>query len=365
MAPQRRSVNPAVLLVEPSLLAHTRSLVGTSGLLSLGISGSTPADSQWLQGLLSRIDRLIAVDFVVAPSPEQATLRFSQQQQGASRFLGLSVALDTAWEVRWTATGAGGLAANPNDRHTLVHELGHTLGLAHPNRNPWSRAYDTSTTVMSYRQGPKGWNDWFAHADLVALQQAWTPQVGPDGRMLWFTSRGKAWIQLDRRLQANAEGSTLQGGQRSNRGRAGDLLIGGSGPDVLIGRAGRDWLTGGPGRDLLVGGPDADVLIGGAGADRIVLAGGDIVASCRDGAIDTIVMPAKLPSRSSPPVLEALDRRDRIELTGVAGGALAVKPATVGGLSGLGVHVDQGLVGLVTDPWLTISQLQDMLVVVS
>ena len=113
-------------------------------------------------------------------------------------------------------------------------------------------------------------------------------------------------------------------------------------------------------------GSDADVLIGGGGADRIVLGGGaDIVASCRDGAIDTIVMAAQVANRRAIPLIEALDPIDRIELTGVGSRAVSVRAARLDGLSGLGVHVNHQLVGLVADPWLSASQLQDLLVVIN
>jgi hypothetical protein len=352
-------VNP-VVVQEPDFLAHTRDLLARGLVFSIAAEGSTPDDVLWLQARLAQLDSVIGLKINLAASPDQALVRFSQMPRTFG-LEGQSLATDYGWLVQWTPTGDGGLVQNPNDRHTLVHELGHTLGLGHPRGNPWSRLYNTSSTVMSYRKGPRGWNDWFSQADLAALQQTWNPEVGADQRMRWYTSRGSASILLDQRLQSSSEGGVITGGERSDRGKWGDLLIGDIGPDQLSGGAGRDWLTGGDGADQLLGGPDGDVLIGGPGSDWIESGGGnDIVATCRDGATDTVVLPARSTRRATP-LIEALDRIDRIELIGAAPKAeLSFDTASLDGLNGVGVFVDRRLAVLVADPWLSIRQLQTM-----
>jgi hypothetical protein len=361
---QVQAVNPA-LLVDRSFLSHTRRLLAGSHELSVGTEAFASAAERWLRRVLDRLERLIGLDLDRAKAPEQAQLRFVQLAGGGG-VQGLSIPTEDGWQVQWRPTGAVGRKPTANDRHTLVHELGHTLGLGHPGGKPRDKRFDTSSTVLSYRKSSQGWNDWFSDADLAALQQAWNPEVRADRTMRWFTSRGRSTVRLDQRLEAEPEGSTLAGGGRGSQGRWGNLLIGGDGPDRLIGGSGRNWLTGGPGDDLLQGGPQADVLIGGPGADRIVLGGGaDIVASCRDGAIDTIVMSARVKAGRGIPLIEALDPDDRLELTGVGKGRLSVSSAQLDGLAGVGLSLDQRLFALVADPWLSVSQVRGMLVVVS
>ena len=353
------ALNPAALLVEPGFVAHTRSLLAAGRPLSLAVEGSTPEDAAWLQQRWLALAAVLDLQPQLAPSVDQALIHIRQEPPGFG-IEGLSLQIGSGWLVQWSAISAGGHAG---DRHTQLHELGHTLGLSHPEGKPSNKRYNTSSTLMSYRKGPKGWNDAFRPADLAALQQLWNPAVRSDGVMPWFTSRGSASILLDQRLMAPPAGAVLSGGERSEGGRWGDLLIGAVGPDQLRGGAGRDWLTGGDGGDQLWGGPDADMLIGGSGADWLDTGGGaDIVASCRDGASDVIRLPART-SRRTVPLIEALDRQDRIELLGMPRKAeLVVSPTRLDGLEGLGVSVHGRLAMLVADPWITARQLENLIV---
>ena len=132
---QVRFVNPAVLLEEPGFAAYTRGLLPPDGALTLAMEGSTAAESLWLEGVLAQLAGVIDLSPRVVPSSDPALIRF-RREAATFGVEGLSLPIESGWLVQWTATGEGGLLANPNDRHTLVHELGHTLGLSHPESSP-------------------------------------------------------------------------------------------------------------------------------------------------------------------------------------------------------------------------------------
>ena len=69
------------------------------------------------------------------------------------------------WDIFWVD--------NDSSKNTLIHEIGHTLGLAHPKDDPFNIAWTTDDTVMSYNRGKEGWNDWFSKDDLNALKNIW------------------------------------------------------------------------------------------------------------------------------------------------------------------------------------------------
>ncbi len=131
---------------------------------------------------------------------------------------------------------------------TLLHEIGHTLGLKHPHDGLilLSPALDDNHhTVMTYQDIYPPVSD-FQPIDVAALQWLY----GGDG----LGGRG-----------AYADGSLPQFGTEGA-----DSLVGGAGADYLRGEGGNDTLRGGAGNDLLVGGFDgaSNVLDGGDGDDR-------------------------------------------------------------------------------------------------
>ena len=76
------------------------------------------------------------------------------------------------WELLWKDPD-NSTELTSLEKNTIIHEIGHTLGLAHPFNDPFNKNYTTEDTVMSYNKGPKGWNEWFSEVDLLALKSIW------------------------------------------------------------------------------------------------------------------------------------------------------------------------------------------------
>lgn len=77
------------------------------------------------------------------------------------------------WEILWKNDSHNRENNLDSDLNTIVHEIGHTLGLSHPFNEPYNPLFNTHDTVMSYNQGPKGWNSWFSEIDINALISIW------------------------------------------------------------------------------------------------------------------------------------------------------------------------------------------------
>lgn len=229
----------------------------------------------------------------------------------------------------------GAVTPGTYDFKTILHEIGHALGLKHPFEGAATLPTDEDNyfyTVMSYTASPwsNGSNvaDFYPttlmYYDLVALQSLYGRRAGHNGGDTTYTFRdGEYYFQT---IDDTGGSDTIkyvgtQGCQISLTTGHFSMLsesigfwngfdytysrdsvcigpktiiengIGGSGNDEIIGNSiankltgngGNDRMIGGAGNDTLYGGADHDTLTGGSGSDKFIL------SSIKAASSDTI-----------------------------------------------------------------------------
>ena len=158
----------------------------------------------------------------------------------------------------------------PREASTLLHEIGHALGLAHPDHygdgaNPNS---STSKTIMSYNNdGFYGWTD----SDIAALKYLWnsdaesahdSESVGLDVSIHGDGSASLDHLDSDQWLLSKHEHDPLIGEDSDSLIRKVDLDLAG----MIRGRTRR--------RDSVIGTDADNVIVAGKGSDRLIGHGG-------------------------------------------------------------------------------------------
>ena len=330
MAASPTRLNPA-WLVHASGAPHTAALLkARASVLPVWIEAADPQEEARQAALVQRIDALIAPSLPLVQQSEKAAVQLRQLEstvlgEGTDGF-----ALDRpdGWEVQWVASGNAA-----NDQHTVVHEFGHALGLAHPREDPYLGQFTTKDSVMLYRTRG-GLQPWFASADLTALQTLWGPEGGDGDLVQAWPDPGKAAQTMLLRLGSDA---------------GADRLSGSTGRDWLTGLGGDDWISGGSGNDRLVAGQGADRLIGGPGSDS--------VADLRDGSADQVWIASGRKAKGVDRI-EGFEAIDRLWVdTAREPKRWAVVSTTHDGFRGQGLFADDQLLALVLDSGLSNRQL--------
>ena len=190
---------------------------------------------------------------------------------------------------------------------TLIHELGHALGLKHPfttvdatgnlDGGPALPAVEdvTKWSVMSYNDSPANYHLKYSPFDIAALQYLYGPskQVQTDDTFVLrsdttnFIWDGGGVDTIDGSSQSKPITLFLEPGYWGFIGDKASLIssagqitidfgtviekaIGGSGNDYLTGNAANNVLLGGLGNDVLKGMAGDDTIDGGAGIDTAV-----------------------------------------------------------------------------------------------
>ena len=115
-------------------------------------AGHDSDTENYIRSIFRNLDPLISLDFTEVFNANEATFRiysvidFSKWDDAT---FGEVTNNTNYWDILWRRSDSD----TEFNQNTIIHEIGHSLGLSHPNEDPTNILWDTDITVMSYNKG--------------------------------------------------------------------------------------------------------------------------------------------------------------------------------------------------------------------
>ena len=138
--------------------------------------GHDQEEHNFIKNLFNKLDFIIDLDFYEMNHNNGSMLdiyHISYSSNFNQNVIGQAIQQKTSkggwWDIFWKDN-----PTNSQEKfNTIAHEIGHTLGLRHPNDDPYDKNLTSQDTIMSYNKGPENWENWFSKKDINALIKIW------------------------------------------------------------------------------------------------------------------------------------------------------------------------------------------------